>query len=283
MVTLQEAERFAVEVLRVPYKAERVKNDPVSLLNEMTQAFHAAIPFQCISLLSVPAKERGLPSVEQMKEDMLAGRGGVCYTLNAFMKLFLEALGYTAYHVTATAVTPNGHILTRVDIEGNLFLVEVGCGYPTFEVVPVNFEEESAVYKNSVLEYKFIKSKETGDIIRLHRSSKYREEPFKNIPIIDGWWRFYHVDLTPRHLDFFAESMTKVYTPPGVFHESLRLVAYPDQKMFAVKDKTQLVQNDCGAIDPTLLTSDEVVQVITARFPVLTELTKAALINLGWD
>ena len=56
-----------------------MKNDPVSLLHDMmmTQAFHAAIPFQCISLLSVPAKERSLPSVEQIKEDMLAGRGGV--------------------------------------------------------------------------------------------------------------------------------------------------------------------------------------------------------------
>ena len=33
--------------------------------------------YECISLLSVPAKERSLPSVEQIKEDMLAGRGGV--------------------------------------------------------------------------------------------------------------------------------------------------------------------------------------------------------------
>ena len=73
-----------------------MKNDPVSLLHDMmmTQAFHAAIPFQCISLLSVPAKERSLPSVEQIKEDMLAGRGG---SLSTFMKLFLEALGYTTY------------------------------------------------------------------------------------------------------------------------------------------------------------------------------------------
>ena len=116
MLTLQEAERFAVEVLKVPYKAERVKNDPVSLLNEMTQAFHAAIPFHGISLLSVPAKERSLPSVEQIKEDVLAGRGGLCYTLNTFMKLFLEALGYTTSqywsHIGATAITPNDHIMT---------------------------------------------------------------------------------------------------------------------------------------------------------------------------
>ena len=127
--------------------------------------------------------------------------------------------------------------VTRMDIKGNLFLVDVGCGYPAFEAVPVNFEEESVVYKHSFLEYKFVKSKEMSDVIRLHRTSKYKEETFENRPIIDGWWQFYHVDLTPRHLDFFAETMTKVYTTPGLFHESLRLVAYPNQKMFAVKDK----------------------------------------------
>ena len=62
--------------------------------------------------------------------------------------------------------------MTRVDIKGNLFLVDVECGYPAFEAVPVNFEEESAVYKHSFLEYKFVKSKETSDVIRLHRTSK---------------------------------------------------------------------------------------------------------------
>ena len=285
MLSLQEAERFAAEVLKVPYKAERVKNDPVSLLNEITKAFQATIPFQGISLLSVPAKERSLPSMEQIKEDVLAGRGGLCYTLNTFMKLFLETLGYTASHIAAKVMNPNDHIMTRVDIEGKLFLIDVGCGYPAFEAIPVSFKEESAVYKHSFIVYKFIKSKETSDVIRLHHSSRPREEEFNMRPVIDGWWQFYHVDLTPRSLDFFVESMTRVYTTAGVspFHDSLRLVAYPDQKMFGFKDKAHLVENDCGALDSTLLTSDEVIQSVTTHFPVLNEALKAAVVNLGWD
>ena len=82
MLSLQEAERFAVEVLKVPFTAERVKNDPVSLLNELIRAFHTKIPFQDISLISMPAKERRMPTVEQI-----------------IMKLFLEALGYAAHHI----------------------------------------------------------------------------------------------------------------------------------------------------------------------------------------
>ena len=256
----------------------------MSLLNEITRAFHATIPFQDFSLISMPAKERSMPSVEQIKEDVLGGRGGLCYTLNAFMKLFLEALGYTASHIAAKAITPNDHIMTRVDIEGNVFFVDVGCGYPTFEAIPVSFEEESAVYKHSFLEYKFIKSKETSSVIRLHRSSKDREELVKR-PVTDGYWQFYHVDLTPRSLDFFVESMTRVYTTAGVtpFHDSLRLIVFPHLKMFGFSDKTQLVENDHGGLDSTHLTSNEVIQAVTTRYPVLSDVLKAAIVNLGWD
>ena len=165
MLSRQEAEWFAIEVLKVPFTVERVKYDPISLLNELTRAFHATIPFQDISLLSMPAKERSMPTVEQIKEDVFAGRGGLCYTLNTFMKLFLEALGYAAHHISCTVVEIGDHIMTRVDIEGNMFLVDVGCGYPTFEAVPVNFEDESVLYKHSFLKYKFDKSKESTGIV----------------------------------------------------------------------------------------------------------------------
>ena len=284
MLSLQEAESFAVEVLKVPYKAERVKNDPVSLLNEMIKTFHATIPFQDISLISVPAKERSMPSVEQIKEDVFAGRGGLCYTLNTFMKLFLEALGYAVHHIASTVRTPCDHIVTLVEIKENLFLVDVGCGYPTFEAIPVNFEEESAVYKHSFSEYKFVKSKETSDLIRLHHAEA-DAKMVNNKPVIDGWWSFYHIDLTPRSLDFFIESMTRVYTSAKAtaFHTSLRLAVFPDLKMYGFKDKTQLVDNGCGALDSTPLTSNKVVQAVTDCFPMLHDELTAAIVNLGWD
>ena len=235
----------------------------------------------------MPAKERRMPTVEQIKDDVFAGRGGLCYTLNTFMKLFLEALGYAAHHIAGTVIETNGHIMTRVDIEGNVFLVDVGCGYPTFEAVPVNFEEESVVYKQSFLVYKFTKSKETTCIVdvikRKHRTSKNWKEVITKVDP-DGWWQFYYVDLTPRNLDFFIEPMTKVYTTAGItpFHDSLRLVVFPDSNMFGFKDKTLLVGKDSGVVHSTL-TSDQVVQTVTSHFPVLKEAVNAAIINLGWN
>ena len=102
----------------------------------------------------------------------------------------------------------------------------------------------------------------------------------------DGWWWFYHVDLTPINLDFFLVPMTRIYTTAGVtpFHDSLRLIVFPDSKVFGFKDKTQVVKKDTSTVlDYILVSSDEVVQAVTSHFPVLKEAVKAAIINLGWD
>ena len=289
MLSLEEAENFAVEVLKVPYSAERVKNDSISLLNELIRAFHATIPFQDLILISKPLKERRIPTIEQVKEDVLSGRGGLCYTLNTFMKYFLEALGYGAHHVASTVVKVGDHIMTRVDIARDKFIVDVGCGYPTFEAIPVNFEKESPFYKHSFVEYKFVRLKEGdgGNVFgRRHRSTKHGNE-FKRKTDEDGCWQFYQVDLTPRSLDFFIESaMTTVYTTPGYtpLHDSLRVVVFPVKGgMYGFNDKTQLVENDSGKLDSKELTSDEVIQAVATRFPMLTEAVKTAVANLGLD
>ena len=79
--------------------------------------------------------------------------------------------------------------------------------------------------------------------------------------------------------------MTRVYTTAGVtpFHDSLRLIVFPHLKMFGFSDKTQLVENDHGGLDSTRLTSNEVIQAVTTRYPVLSDVLKAAIVNLGWD
>ena len=53
--------------------------------------------------------------------------------------------------------------------------------------------------------------------------------------------------------------------------------------MFGFSDKTQLVENDHGGLDSTRLTSNEVIQAVTTRYPVLSDVLKAAIVNLGWD
>ena len=79
--------------------------------------------------------------------------------------------------------------------------------------------------------------------------------------------------------------MTSVYTTAGVtpFHNSLRLIVFPDSNVFGFKDKTQVKKDTSGVLDYILLSSNDVIQAVMSHFPVLKEAMKAAIINLGWD
>ncbi len=73
------------------------------------------------------------------------------------MKLLLEALGYSVYHISShvsDGPTEENHVITIVTFDGIKYLVEIGCGYPTFQPIPLNFEDESIVYKESFIKYK---------------------------------------------------------------------------------------------------------------------------------
>lgn len=154
----ERAEVFVTEVLHLPHPDRLFQKDKLGLLSQIVVTFQAVIPFQNFSLMAVPLSKRRVPTMETNIKEVEAGRGGLCYTLNTFMKLLLEALGYTVHHVLSTVKYPDNHIITMVyDIvfPGDKYLIEVGVGSPTFRPIPINFENESPVYEDSFVKYKY--------------------------------------------------------------------------------------------------------------------------------
>lgn len=101
---------------------------------------------------------------------MLSGKGGLCYTLNVFIKYLLDALGYDVSFVSGAIKAPNNHILVIIANlmkPGDRYLIDAGIGYPTFDPVPLDFEKESYTYAHSFLEYKCIW--EDGKVILCHK------------------------------------------------------------------------------------------------------------------
>lgn len=148
------------------------------------------------------------PTIEEIKADILSGKGGLCYSMNVFIKLLLEALGYSVAHLTSDVNQhSNNHLLTiayNLKVPGDRYLVDV-AGFPTFVPVPLDFKVESPVYFFSFLRYKFLHrdgkviwclQKETGA-----RPSKSKE----------GWTEFCIIDLTPRELSFFDGPNDEIY------------------------------------------------------------------------
>lgn len=284
MITTAEAISFVTEVLDVSCPAERSKSDRFTLLAEIIKAFHGVIPFQSLSLIAVePKNRRSAPSLEEIKADVTSGKGGLCYSLNTFMKLLLQALGYEVYHVISSIVKPDNHILTIVrnlQKPGDKFLVDVGIGYPTFDPVPLDFVEESSVYKQSFLEYKFVWVE--GMLVRFHRKGELR--PMKEGEVvIDGWRKVCIIDPTPRDLTYFQKPMDKVYSDPSLspFHTSLRVVYFPRGKAVCIRDNCLLVENDSHElVGEPLADGKEIVDKVRELFPLLTDTALSAIDNM---
>lgn len=269
MLTYQEAVNFASDVLKVPV----CKNEgTLSLLNQLILAFYERIPFQSVTLQSTPIGSRRKPTLEEVKTEVLSGRGGLCYTVNTFMKYFVEALGFTVHHVSSTIKNENDHIVNVVEINSEQYLVDVGNGYPTFEAIPINFEKESKVYRHSFLEYKFTKEEESGMIIRLHKRGDFRPD---NAAAPTNWRIACIINPMPREISFFDGPMSLIYSSPDhlVFHTSLRIIIFPNGgEAIILRDKLLYVEDSNThelVLKKELQNFSDIIETIKAMFPLL--------------
>lgn len=266
MLSQEEAVMFASDTLKVSVS----QDNPLQLLNQLIRAFLETIPFHSAGLQSKPLQERGKPTLEEVKREVMSKRGGLCYHLNVFMKELLEKLGFKVYLICSQMMINNDHILSVAVIEGSRYLVDVGNGYPFFEAIPIDFEKESKVYKHSFLEYKFVNEEGTGKILRFHRRGE-EHEPSKTI---DGWRVICIIDPTPRELPFFDDSMSLIFSSPDhlLFHASLRVVVFPKGEAVVLRDG-QLYTEDSNTHELVLRSEMsshfEILEKIKEVFPLL--------------
>lgn len=284
----QEAASFVSGVLKIDSPIEKMLGDRFSLLDQIIKAFYATIPFQSISLISTKPENRiRAPSIDEIKSDVMSRKGGLCYTLNVFMKLLLESLGYDAFHCTSHILAQNNHILTIVK---NLvkpedkYLVDVGIWFPTFEAVPLDFVTESPVYDQSFLEYKFVW--EGKMLARWHRRGDMRALNQGELTV-DGWRRFCVIDPTPKDQEFFEKPMNLIYSDINgtitPFHHRLRAIFYPGLKAISFQDMSLLVENDSHTLVKTKFESvSEFMEKVKEFLPSLYDNGFCAVRNLNW-
>ena len=241
----EEAHKFIADVLKLSESRAKLKTHRAEFLDELVKAYHGLVPFQNVTLLSQAVEDRHVPTWAEIKAAVMGGYGGLCYTLSGFMHALLASLGYDVHLASGNIFYPDNHVMVIVNnltSSGSLHLVDMN-GYPTFEAIPLDFAKESPVYCHSFLRYKFIRA--GSDIIwRMHRQEFEEGRPMVSGQecIIDGWRRVCVMDLTPRELSSFYETMVAVYTRPEVnsspFLRSYHAVWYPDLRLVAVKNCT---------------------------------------------
>ena len=271
----EEAVHFVTEVLGIRDPDRKHQEDRVAFLNELIKAIHCSVPFQNITLLSQDEADRHLPTVEEIKTDIKSGKGGLCYTIGVFITHLLQALGYDAYLCAGSIMffDTGNHVICIVQnltSPGSKHMVDAWTGWPTFEAIPLDFQDESPVYNFSFLEFKLIRK---GTIVqRFHRKGeKYAEISHPADQYIEGWRKMCEFDMAiPRELSFFDQPMLRV-GELSPFLVTFRAVTYRDLKLVAIRNDTLLLENDSHKVEATKLQSrKEICEAMKKYFPQFT-------------
>lgn len=159
-----------VPLSEVPYLSEAPVSSgtKLSFLETIIRAFLEREPFQSIYLMSHDVTCRRRPTWDEIKRDLLLGRGGLCYWLNTFMYALLSSLGYDVSMTYSTfnvgTHCPNNHVIVLAHdlvASGSLHLVDVGLGYYIPRAISLDFKSESPEYTDSFLTYKFQRESES--------------------------------------------------------------------------------------------------------------------------
>ncbi|XP_076436106.1 uncharacterized protein LOC143275718 [Babylonia areolata] len=286
MFTSEEAVSFLQDRWGVERVQERFHDNSLKkhLLKEIILSVQSNVTFQSITLMAIPLEKRKRPSADVIKEECIAGRGGVCYSINVFAWGLLRAVGLSAQLCSATCTTtvgtPDNHILVIVnDLEkkGDVHVVECGVGFPTFRAVSLDFDEESPVYVDSFLEYKYILHE--GKFLRMHGKGdtvKRNDPPVRGLDFIVGKCRrFYYFSLKPSDtLSDFDSAFDDIFTVPQLtmFHRSPRAMAFPRQRAVILVNNQLKMEKEGGEIDTVVLESDDaIVDSYRRYFPSLQE------------
>ena len=263
IITTDEAFSFLTNVLGILEPEKKLEANREAFVGDILKAMHHHIPWQTVKNLATPENERRLPTLAEIKEDVIGKLGGLCYTFNLYGMMLLRALGYKVSLVPATVINNvDCHltlIVSNLTCQGSEHMVDFGAGPPTFRPIPFDFEEMSPEYTDSFLRYRFVRQGET--IIRQHtiESDPGHARAFKDFQVDDKWFSFFFIHANrPVNVAHFTNTVIGVYTDPK--HTSGLLTkmyccAYPKGRFVCIKDTTLLVEDGEGRVQKSYFRS----------------------------
>ena len=207
----------------------------------------------------------------------MSGLGGHCGVISAFTWQILKSLGYSAYlcgcSVPGTIISTHLALIVKDLVNpGDIHLVDCGLGQPTFKAISLNFNEESPIFQESFLEYKYIKHDD-----KLFRMNGKGDQVKRNDPPVEGvdfiigkWRRFYEFSLQ----DFERETLKRlgdyfdVRCAPKNFPP--RAAIYPEGKAVTIFGNNLLIEEEDKTLKKTKLRSDdEIMKAYQDYFPTI--------------
>jgi arylamine N-acetyltransferase len=258
LLTREEAHDFLNKILKINQEDFESRTG-LCFLNTIIERFFEEIPFQNLYVL----RNARMPSFEEIKTNVFSRVGGLCFELNVFMGQLLLTLGYNVAMVSAfedyadELSLPHSFIVANnVVMEGDVYCVDVGNGYPMFFAVPIHnltVDQESPEYKLGYWEFKY--TRETEHMYCL-RSFDDGTRPAEMVEFLDNvelpcrpcWPIEYSFSLNPHSYAEAVVIMEPVYTRPleSYFHVNLHCVTFCGKLKLALGYKNRAFLRECG-------------------------------------
>ncbi|MBN4664371.1 arylamine N-acetyltransferase [Pandoraea nosoerga] len=236
---------------------------------DVLRAVHAlhprAIPFENLDPIRGRPVEVDLPSVAAKLVDR--ERGGYCFEHNTLFANVLAHLGFrvtpligrVAWGRTFDAEAPLTHMLLRVDLDGQAWLVDVGFGSVTL-TAPLRLH--STQPQSTVLETLQLDTVRTGDDAPV---SEYR----LSVQSSGKWLPVYR--FTPRPAEWIDYKLGNWYTssaPESIFRQHLMACRVLPQGRIALLDTRLIERSSQGEVvaETDIASAAQLAQILSERF-----------------
>lgn len=232
---------FPAYFRRIDYTGDR--SPTLETLRALHLRHAIAIPFENLDPLLKRPVRLDLMSLE--RKLVQEGRGGYCYEHNLLFRHVLETLGFAVtglaarvlWNVPEGVVTPRAHMLLRVDLDGEVYLVDVGFGGLT-QTAPLRLEAD-------------VEQATSLESFRLVRAG----EEFVIQALLRGVWKpLYRFGLQEQHLPDYEVANWYVSThPESLFVNGLMAARPSHDRRYALWNNELSVHRSSGGTERRLL------------------------------
>ena len=285
MLTRDDAVQFLENSWGINDVESQLKTDRDMFLNRLIRTMLEKVPLQLLSAfrdlsLILNNQKRMVYTIKEINEMCMSGLGGNCGVLNTFTWQILKVFGYSAHLfggvIPSTIISTHLAVIVKDLVNpGDVHLVECGSGHaPTFKAISLNFNEESQIFQESFLEYKYIKHNDK--LFRMHGRGdlvKRNDPPIEGVDFIIGKWRcffeFSLEDFERKTLERFGDYFDVRCAPKNFPPEA---AIYPGGKAIIIVGNNLFIEQEDKTLKKTKLTTDdEIMKAYQEYFPTIDE------------
>lgn len=240
-----------------------VRHDAAGLAR-LQQAHLMSVPFHNLLLLANDGRPWGLPSLQEVVDDAIAGVGGNCDRTTPPFTALLQSLGFDASLAAATVREPGDHFVCTVHVDGARFLCDVGNGHPYLRPWDLDGPVQEQTFQG--WRFRFDPHARGGPILQRALSG-------------GGFKTVYVVDPVRRRYEDFAPMVMAHYTQAGFgpFLAGLRAVCVQPDAVLTLRDRVYARDTRFGRSVRRVSGRDAFRSLLVTRFGLRLELVEEAL------